>query len=87
MREDDVSELEVLVFGAVRDVVGGSTVRLEVALPCTAGDVMRAIETRFEAMHAYSEVVRVAVNRAYVGLDHEVRGGDEVAIIPPVSGG
>ena len=32
-------------------------------------------------------VVRVAVNRNYVGLDHPVREGDEVAIFPPVTGG
>jgi sulfur-carrier protein len=32
-------------------------------------------------------VVRVAVNRDYVGFDHPLRQGDEVAIFPPVTGG
>ena len=32
-------------------------------------------------------VVRVAVNHDYVGLDHPVRDGDEVAMFPPVTGG
>jgi molybdopterin synthase sulfur carrier subunit len=32
-------------------------------------------------------VVRVAVNQDYVGLEHPVRDGDEVAIFPPVTGG
>ena len=32
-------------------------------------------------------VVRVAVNRDYVGPGHPVREGDEVAIFPPVTGG
>lgn len=32
-------------------------------------------------------VVRVAVNQNYVGLEHPVRGIDEVAIFPPVTGG
>jgi sulfur-carrier protein len=32
-------------------------------------------------------VVRVAVNQEYVGNDHPVREGDEVAIFPPVTGG
>jgi molybdopterin synthase sulfur carrier subunit len=32
-------------------------------------------------------IVRVAVNQDYVGLEHPVRDGDEVAIFPPVTGG
>ena len=32
-------------------------------------------------------VVRVAVNQDYVGRDHPLRDGDEVALFPPVTGG
>jgi molybdopterin synthase sulfur carrier subunit len=32
-------------------------------------------------------VVRVAVNQDYVGNEHPVRDGDEVALFPPVTGG
>ncbi|HLO77096.1 MAG TPA: molybdopterin converting factor subunit 1 [Magnetospirillum sp.] len=32
-------------------------------------------------------VVRVAVNQDYVGLDHPITAGDEVAFFPPVTGG
>jgi sulfur-carrier protein len=32
-------------------------------------------------------VIRVAVNQDYVGLDHPVKTGDEVAFFPPVTGG
>jgi molybdopterin synthase sulfur carrier subunit len=31
--------------------------------------------------------VKVAVNQDYVGLDHPVKAGDEVALFPPVTGG
>lgn len=33
------------------------------------------------------KVIRVAVNQEYVGLDHPVKAGDEVAFFPPVTGG
>jgi molybdopterin synthase sulfur carrier subunit len=31
--------------------------------------------------------VRVAVNQDYVGPEHPVRDGDEIAVFPPVTGG
>ncbi len=33
------------------------------------------------------KLVRVAVNREYVGSDHRVKPGDEIAFFPPVTGG
>jgi sulfur-carrier protein len=32
-------------------------------------------------------IVRVAVNQSYVGREHPLRAGDEVALFPPVTGG
>ena len=34
-----------------------------------------------------ARIVRVAVNQNYVGWDHPIRPGDEVALFPPVTGG
>lgn len=33
------------------------------------------------------KLVRVAINREYVGFDHKVKPGDEIAFFPPVTGG
>ena len=42
---------------------------------------------RFGEAAAASGVVRCAVNQDYVGRDHALRAGDEVAFFPPVTGG
>lgn len=33
------------------------------------------------------KLIRVAVNQDYVGLDHPIKAGDEIAFFPPVTGG
>ena len=41
----------------------------------------------YAAALADLKLVRVAVNQDYVGPDHPVRPGDEIALFPPVTGG
>lgn len=41
----------------------------------------------YQAAFAEMRAVRTAVNQEYVGLDHPVRAGDEVAFFPPMTGG
>jgi molybdopterin synthase sulfur carrier subunit len=48
---------------------------------------LRAREGPFAAELAAGRAVRVAVNHALVGADAVVRDGDEVALLPPVTGG
>ena len=49
--------------------------------------VLRARGGAFAAELAPGRVVRVAVNHALVASDESVRDGDEVALLPPVTGG
>jgi molybdopterin synthase sulfur carrier subunit len=48
---------------------------------------LRARGGAFAAELASGRTVRVAVNHALVGVDSTVRDGDEVALLPPVTGG
>ena len=52
-----------------------------------AGDVLTHLVASFPAMHELRQYIRVAVNESYVDNTFELHDGDEVAIIPPVSGG
>jgi sulfur-carrier protein len=56
----------------------------------TVGQLLDWLETRsaaHKAALADRRAVRVAVNQEYVGNDHPVSAGDEVALFPPVTGG
>jgi molybdopterin synthase sulfur carrier subunit len=83
--------MRVLYFAWLRARIGKG--EEEMALPAGVGDVAGLLAHLRGRGGGYAEaladlkVVRVAVNRDYVGPDHPLRDGDEVAIFPPVTGG
>jgi molybdopterin converting factor subunit 1 len=77
----------VQLFAVLRDRAGVAAVELELADDATAGDVTRGVAERFPALRELLARTAVAVNRAYAGPGAAVREGDEIALIPPVSGG
>jgi len=83
--------VKLLYFAWLRARVGCA--EEEFALPpevCKVADLLDWLRSRggghAEALRDL-RVVRVAVNQDYVGLEHPVREGDEVALFPPVTGG
>ena len=79
--------VQVLLFAAARETVGASEVTLSMPLPANASQVLDALCAQYPALRPYAPSLRVAVNGAYALADETVNAGDEVAIIPPVSGG
>ena len=83
--------VRLLYFAWLRARIG--VTEEEVALPAEVRDVAGLLDWLRERGPRYAEalrdlsVVRVAVNQDYVGRDHPVRAGDEVALFPPVTGG
>lgn len=83
--------MKVLYFAWLRARIGQA--EEEVALPSQVADVAGFLDWLRQRGPAYAEalrnpaVVRVAVNREYVGPEHPLRDGDEVAVFPPVTGG
>jgi molybdopterin synthase sulfur carrier subunit len=83
--------MRLLYFAWLRARIGHA--EEVVTLPAEVRDVAGLLEWLRGRGDNYAEalrdlsVVRVAVNQDYVGGDHPVRDGDEVAIFPPVTGG
>lgn len=77
--------VRVLLFAYLRELCGVR--EIEVTLPerSTASDAWATLGSRFERLPA--DPPRFAVNRVYVDKDHPLHDNDEIAFIPPVSGG
>jgi molybdopterin synthase catalytic subunit len=66
---------------------GERTVTLELPDGATPADAAEQLTARFPVLAWLRRVTKPAVNLEYTTWDHPLREGDEVAFIPPVSGG
>ena len=79
-------ELQIQAFGIAKDILGGSMVTLRVDETITAGELKSELEKRYEPLSKLSSFL-LAINDEYAQPEDKISEGDEVAIIPPVSGG
>ena len=77
----------VRLFARLRDIVGTGELTQEIAQGSTIGDVWRALVRGYPDLAAYTSSVSGARNADYVSMDAALADGDEVAFLPPVSGG
>jgi molybdopterin synthase catalytic subunit/molybdopterin converting factor small subunit len=80
-------EIRVLFFGVLRDVAGRSSERLQVADGARVSDLVLHYERSVPTMKALLPSLAISVNQQYAGPEVELNANDEVALLPPVSGG
>jgi molybdopterin converting factor subunit 1 len=79
--------VRVRLFARLRDIAGAPEVERDVAEGSTLRTVWLALVTEFPDLERYSSSISGALNDEYARLDARVKDGDEVAFLPPVSGG
>lgn len=79
--------ITVRYFAVCRDAAGKEREEIELPSPVSVSDFLEDLFSRYPSMRAGEKQLRVAVNREYAPAEGKIRPGDEVALIPPVSGG
>jgi molybdopterin synthase sulfur carrier subunit len=79
-------KIKVLAFGISKDIFGGSSVSLELANDSTVYNLQYLLEQQFPRLQQLKSYM-VAVNNEYALPGDTIHERDEIAIIPPVSGG
>lgn len=77
--------VRVLFFAHLRERFGVREITVGLPEPARVEDLWQALCQRYEGLA--SERLRFALNQAYVDNTHPLRDNDELALIPPVSGG
>jgi molybdopterin converting factor subunit 1 len=79
--------VRVKLFARLKDLAGAGELVREVEGPATVSTVWRALTAEIPALSQYERTMSVAVNAEYAKMAATVRDGDEIAFLPPVSGG
>jgi molybdopterin converting factor subunit 1 len=77
----------VRLFARLRDIAGSGELTREAAAGATVADVWRGLVADFPEMARYDSSISSAVNADYAKMAAPLAEGDEVAFLPPVSGG
>ncbi|MFZ0299292.1 MAG: molybdenum cofactor biosynthesis protein MoaE [Candidatus Sulfotelmatobacter sp.] len=79
--------VRVLFFGGLKDLTGKSSDLLELPDGAVVRNVLEHYMAQVPRMSAFVASLAVAVNQEYAAADTRVKSDDEVALLPPVSGG
>jgi molybdopterin synthase catalytic subunit len=79
--------VRILLFAGLRERLRSDWVELELPEDATVAQLLAALGERHPTLRELLPPCRVAVEQEFVSPEHPVRAGDEVAVIPPVSGG
>jgi len=80
-------QVRVLFFGMLKEVMGRSSEVLTMRESATLDEVLRHYEEQVPKLKALTASIAMAVNQEYASRDAALVHGDEIALLPPVSGG
>jgi MoaE-MoaD fusion protein len=79
--------IRVRLFASVREIVGRQEVIVDVPEGVTSADLLRQLVSQYPELRRQAPSLRLAVNHEYVEGGRRLAEADDVALIPPVSGG
>ena len=77
----------VRLFARLREIADAGELRMELQDGATVKDAWQALAAQHGAMVPYASSVSCAINADYARMTAKLTDGDEIAFLPPVSGG
>ncbi len=79
--------VSIRLFARLRDIVGAGDLERDLPSGATARSLWNDLAGEYPELVAYRDAVSTAVNAEYSRMDAALADGDEIAFLPPVSGG
>jgi molybdopterin synthase sulfur carrier subunit len=79
-------KIDLLAFGIVKEIFNRNSMQIMLPKNSTVGDLKNQLDAQFPEMKDLASYM-IAVNNNYQPDESIIHSGDEIAVIPPVSGG
>ena len=79
-------EVHILLFGIAKDLAGKQKLELQLPERTTVADFKKILQDNYPELIELNSIA-IAVNSEYADDSHVIHAHDEIALIPPVSGG
>jgi molybdopterin converting factor subunit 1 len=79
--------VRVLFFGVLKEIAGKSADEIDVHEGASVRDVLLHYQSQIPQLKSSLSSIALAVNQQYSGADAKLKENDEIALLPPVSGG
>jgi molybdopterin synthase catalytic subunit len=80
-------QVRVVYFGVLCDLAGREQEAVELTEPARLADLYSGLQQRLPSLEKFAGSIALSINYEYANLDAPLHDGDEVALLPPVSGG
>lgn len=79
--------VKVKLFAIYQEIYQTSELSLDIPENTRVGDILQKMISEKSELQPWQSITRFAVNLQFVSPDYILEQGDEIAFIPPVSGG
>lgn len=80
-------QIRTRLFASFREAIGQGELSLDAPDGATVGQAVEQLRAKYPRLGPAVQQAMLAVNQEYVGPNFRLHDGDELALIPPVSGG
>ena len=80
-------QVHVKLFATYREIVGAGAITWSAQGGLTLRELVEGVMAKYPQLGLHRDTMLLAVNHDFASADRILREGDEVALLPPVSGG
>jgi molybdopterin converting factor subunit 1 len=80
-------QVRILFFGVLKEFAGRDTDSLSLPDESTLADVLCHYQKSMPQLRSFASSIAMSINQEYAGPESRLKAGDEIALLPPVSGG